>query len=163
MRDIDEFLINDGGLSKGLSRDQWDAGDVKPPTSMVWPGRLPKAPTERRNVRHVLDKLKDNGIDGLRSRYVADISGSIDRVSYMDSVSPCLTRSRASSGGHWLTWKQRKMHISEVFALQGVPAKRIPEGILSERQMGAIAGNAVPVPLLKRVMRALFQAAGLLQ
>ena len=53
------------------------------------------------------------------------------------------------------------MHVSEVFALQGVSAKRIPENILSERQMGAIAGNAVPVPLLKRVMRALFVAAGL--
>lgn len=158
MRDIDEFLIDDG-----LSGNQWGASAVKPPPSMVWPGRLPKAPTERRNVRFVLEKLKADGIDGLRSRYVADIGGSVDRVNYMEAVSPCLTRSRASSGGHWLTWKQRKMHISEIFALQGVSAKRIPEDILSERQMGAIAGNAVPVPLLRRVMRALFQAAGLTQ
>lgn len=151
MRDIDDFL--EPALSGDLRCNE--------PLSVVWPGRLPKGTTERDNVRFVLEKLKADGIDGLKSRYVADIGGSRDRVVYMEGVSPCLTRSRASSGGHWLTWKQRKMTSSEVLALQGVPPGRIPAGVLSDRQLGAIAGNAVPVPLLRRVMKALFKAAGL--
>lgn len=144
LRDIGEFI-----------------GDDNNPPSLVWPGRLPKGTTERDNARFILDKLKSAGIDALRSRYVADISGSRDRVCYMEGVSPCLTRTRASSGGHWLTWKQRKMTAAEILALQGVSLERIPPGVLSERQLCAIAGNAVPVPLLRRVMQALFSAAGL--
>lgn len=146
MRNIDEFIDD----------------NVDRPPSLLWPGRLPKSPTERNNVRFILDKLKADGIDALRSQYIADIGGSRTRLSYMEGVSPCLTRSRAASGGHWLTWKQRKMTISEILALQGVSLGRIPQGVLSDRQLGGIAGNAVPVPLLRRVMKALFTAAGLL-
>lgn len=151
MQDIGEF-IGIGG----------DPRCNDPPPSLVWPGRLPKGSTERSNVRYVLEKLRSEGIDPLKSRYVVDIGGTRDRVVYMEGVSPCLTRSRASSGGHWLTWMQRKMMPSEVLALQGVPTGRIPPGILSDRQLGAVAGNAVPVPLLRRVVKALLCAAGLL-
>lgn len=150
MRNIDEFI----GLSGDPRRDD--------PPSLNWPGRLPSGKTERGNVRFVLEKLKAEGIDGLKSRHIVDIGGSRDRVAYMEGVSPCLTRARASSGGHWLTWKQRKMTPAEVLALQGVSLGRLPEGVLSDRQLGAIAGNAVPVPLLARVLKALFLAAGLL-
>ena len=79
----------------------------------------------------------------------------------MHEISPCLTRSRAGTGGHWLTWKQRFMHTEEILRLMGVDMASIPQGVVSDRALRLMAGNAVSVDLLSLVLGSLLDAAGL--
>ena len=73
----------------------------------------------------------------------------------MKGVSPCLTKNRAASKGHWLTKESRWMTRNEVLALMGVSESDFPHGVVS-------AGNAVPIPLVQRVIDSLLKSAGLM-
>ena len=55
------------------------------------------------------------------------------------------------------------MYIAEILALQGVSIEDMPVGQFSDRQLGLVAGNAVPISLLKRVLKRLLGSAGLRQ
>ena len=46
--------------------------------------------------------------------------------------------------------------------LQGVRLGELPGGLLSDTQLGALAGNAIPIDLLAAVLRSLLTAAGFL-
>lgn len=131
------------------------------PSLAQFPGLMPSSRTEKTNLMNVLTKLQNDGNNPLESRYVIDINGS--KPHYNEHYSPCLTRTRCGSGGFWLSWKQRKMDIHEILRLQGIsqPSK-LQTDAASTRQLGMIAGNAVPVTLLARVMKPLLEAAGLM-
>ena len=124
-----------------------------------YPGRLPTGAGARRNLLAVLQRLEAEGSDPLQNHYLVDIQGSTPH--FMLGVSPCLTRSRAGGGGHWISWRQRFMSAAEICALQGVSIRDLHRERLSDRQLCLIAGNAIPVPLLARVLRAALRAAGL--
>ena len=49
----------------------------------------------------------------------------------MLDVCPCLTRSRAGSGGYWMTWKNRFMNTQEILRLMGVLNIHEMEGVVS--------------------------------
>ena len=130
-----------------------------PPTN-TFPGRLPTAHTYKTNLMAALNALLAKGIQPLANDYIIDIRSSVGRgPHYMHGVLPCLTRSRGSAG-HWLTWKQRFMNLHEVLLLMGVPPHRVM-GVVLEATLGRIAGNAIPVPLVQRVIANLMHAAGL--
>lgn len=127
-----------------------------------FPGRLPDSATCRENTLTALKQLRAQGEDPLRERYVIEVASSASRGPHaMKGVSPCLTSTRAKGGGHWLSWKQRFMTTAEMIGLMGVDAKMIPPDVVSECVLRGIAGNAVPVTLLQRVMEALFRSSGL--
>ena len=129
-------------------------------TPEPFPGRLPSTTTARRNVLAVFETILQQGRDPLEEELVLDVDGS--QPHFNEHYSPCLTRSRAASGGMWLSWLQRKMSTAEICRLQGVNPDRLPADLISERQMRQLAGNSIPVPLLARVMTAALQAAGLM-
>ena len=54
------------------------------------------------------------------------------------------------------------MSTREILALQGVSLNNVAgyESCMTERQLRAVAGNAVPVPLLARVLHMLLHSAG---
>ena len=61
---------------------------------------------------------------------------------------PCLTRTRAASGGHWITEFGRFLAVDEISSLIGVPvsvAKTARAAGLTNVQM---AGNALPSSIL---------------
>ena len=118
-----------------------------------FPGRLPTSATARQNVEKVLRKLQAEGRLPLQNPFVIDVAGS--RVNFAEGYSPCITRSRGGSGGHWLTWKQRMTTYPEVLKLMDVdPALIDIEACgVSPRQIGLMAGNAIPVKMLSRVLR----------
>lgn len=49
---------------------------------------------------------------------VVDMHSS--RMNWANGYSPCLTASRAASGGHWLLWAQRSMTTHEMMRLMGL-------------------------------------------
>ena len=133
--------------------------DAGPPPK-PFPGRLPTSSVARTNVLSTLHRLVEEGRSPLEEEIIIDVDGS--KPHHQDHYSPCLTRTRAAGGGHWLTWLQRRMTTSEVCALQGVAFSSLPEGLATDRQVRELAGNSIPVPLMARVMQAALKAGGLL-
>ena len=132
------------------------AADLKP-----FPGKLPpeRSLAKRRNVLATLQELASDGIDPLTVPAVIDHGSS--KVNYVIGYSPCLTRNRAMSHGHWVTCLQREMTTCDMLRLQGVEEWRVRgwKNIICEGHFHAIIGNAIPIPLLERVlMRALYSA-----
>ena len=144
MKDLSEFI--DGGAA---------------PFGFDFPGRMPSSTGAKTNERleDALMKLQEKGLDPLRNQYVIDIDSSNTHSSL--GYSPCLTRTRAGNGGHWLSWKQRRMNLNEILRLQGVQPELVPRGIITDRQIAMVAGNAVPIPMLSRVIDALLVSSGL--
>lgn len=83
------------------------------------------------------------------------------QVNFMLNKSPCLTRSRACSSGHWLTTRGRRMTRSEMLRLFAIKPSRINFGKVSSRKAGAMIGNAIAVNVLERIFCTLLPAAGL--
>jgi site-specific DNA-cytosine methylase len=124
------------------------------------PGRLPTAPGAARRLKEVCKRIKNRGLHPLRHHFVANIGSS--KIHFKLGESPCITRSRGGSGGHWVTSKQRFMTIDEILRLQGVQdPSRVPRSLVTDRQLGQIAGNAITVDLFQRVLRNALEAAGL--
>ena len=88
----------------------------------------------------------------------------------MHNCSPCLTKARAVSSGHWLAPRGRHMRDQETVRLMGVgldvPAGRRkgrvrkPDQVKTSQRRGVI-GNAIPVTMLQRVLVALFDFCNL--
>ena len=56
------------------------------------------------------------------------------------------------------------MYTDEMMALQGINPMELDgwRDIVSDSQMGHIIGNAVPIPLMMRVLQMLFRSVGCL-
>ena len=133
-------------------------GGSKPEGSLQWPGRLPSGDGCKARTLWMLNKIWESGGDPLKETWVLNVDNATPHYSY--GYSPCITRARGSSSGHWLSWKQRKLRLHEMAKLSGVSPARIPVGF-SDKRVGEIIGNSVPVTLLARVMSPLLAAAGL--
>lgn len=121
------------------------------------------APGYYNHVKTALTRIINQGDDPFKNQYVVDISCSQKRQAhFMKGVSPCLTKNRAASKGHWLTKESRWMTRNEVLALMGVSQSDFPHGVVSAAALGGIAGNAVPIPLVQRVIDSLLKSAGLM-
>ena len=77
------------------------------PEGVPWPGQLPTTNTAVCNLGQALIAIRQAGGSPLREPYVVNVGGTSPHWNF--NYSPCLTRARGSSGGHWLTWKQRLM------------------------------------------------------
>ena len=103
---------------------------------------------ERQNAQ-LLRKLTDDGANWRQEPYLLDIFASTAR--YMHNLSPCITRQRGGSMGHWVTCRQGLMTVKELLRLQGLPpgfAKLAKQLKISDRQMGMMVGNAMFVNVL---------------
>ena len=139
-----------------------------------WPGDIP-APDIQKFLGHTLQsypsvaqhvgpgrariiakaekQARASGFDPQKDSIVVDHNSS--KLNSMVGCSPCLTASRAKSGGHWMTWKRRTMRTDEIVKLMGVDPRRVAEWdrLLLASQLGQIAGNAIVVPVLERIVR----------
>ena len=135
-----------------------------PSLKKTHPGKLPPA-KQSIACRNVLKALKDASsrqqIDGLREPIIVDVDSS--NLNYAVGYSPCLTRTRAMNGGHWATHVQRRLNTREMLMLMGVQPSRVQRWhlVMSERQFRGVIGNAVCVPVLRRILERLFHAVGL--
>lgn len=126
-----------------------------------------KQGTRRKNVLAFMKKYKKSKLTDLQN-WVVDVDGTKGHA--MKNKSPCLTRSRAAAGGHWLPGRGRQMTEQEMERLFGLHVQP-PNGgkkigvkkppAFSKRKWGAIIGNSIPVPVIARVLAKALPAAGI--
>ena len=75
----------------------------------------------RKHVKSVIEQCQEAGIKMCKSDLVVDIDSK--SLHMMDGVSPCLTKTRCSNGGHWIVSRGRRMTVAEMQRLQGVGVK----------------------------------------
>lgn len=94
------------------------------------------------------------------SEIIIDLGNSASRgPTWAVDYAPCLTRTRGKGNGFWVLSQHRWLTMNEKLRLMGLSPAQIPQGVVSESTLGAIAGNAVPIGLLVPVLRALLQTA----
>ena len=82
----------------------------------------------------------------------------------MVGLIPCLTRTRAASGGYWITGSNRLLTTREMLRLQGLPDHFIEfaeNANVSDRQLRQMIGNAMSVNVLVTILSRLLPAVGL--
>ena len=119
----------------------------------------PSHPTLRKKVKKAYRRFRQEGIKPSQTPLVMDIDST--KVHPMFNMSPCLTRSRSASGGHWLTQRGRRLTVRERERLMGLHIKpwwggravklKRPRGV-TDHAWGAMIGNAIAVPCLQRVL-----------
>ena len=122
----------------------------------------------RKHVEQALAETRLRKIDPAVTPVIVDVDGS--KCHWMRDCCPCLTRSRASNGGHWLLLRGRRLSVTEQERLMGyhiVPPSgghrvrlQRPADV-SIRSWGALLGNSIPVPLLARTLCRALPAASL--
>ena len=73
----------------------------------------------------------------------------------------CLTKSRGSSGGFYVTNRGRRLTVTEQLRLQAYDPKRINMTCISERQLSQAIGNTMTVSVVERILLRALPAAGL--
>jgi DNA (cytosine-5)-methyltransferase 1 len=116
-------------------------------------------PATRARLEAYLQQLRSQGHNPDTETWIVDVFGT--RCHGMLDQCPCLTRSRAGAGGHWVTNRSRLLTLTEMLRLQGISPKIRREGI-SDRQVGLMVGNAMSVNVLERILVRLLPAVGLI-
>jgi site-specific DNA-cytosine methylase len=98
------------------------------------------------------------GRSGMKVCVAIDIDSS--KPNYMVEKSPCLTASRGSTRGYYLTNKQRKMTNSELLRIQGMNPAIAKCSVVSRSQLGEAIGNAMTQTVLEAILKALLLACG---
>ena len=142
MRNLTEFL-----LPPTAPQDNIDLSTVPNATAL-------------RNLAHFVETVSERGEDPMEAGYVVDLGGS--KVHWNKGYCPCITRSRGAARAFYLPWLSRALSAQELSMLQGIRPGEIPNGLVSERELGGLAGNAIPVDLLAPLIRNLLTAAGLI-
>ena len=175
--------LTHGGLPQARPRIYivgWKRTEEKQP--FTWPEEISVVPIDQllddtrgpgppstKNVTQILTralaKIKSWGGDPNKDTFIINVDSSPLHGGghYMEGCSPCLTRTRCGSGGHWISSRGRRMLRVELERLQGVPPGRLqlPPGV-TERQYQQMLGNAFTVSVIGRVILRLLQTVGLL-
>ena len=119
-----------------------------------------------RNVNEAYREMRANGLSPAEIPMVVDVDSV--NCHMMFDCSPCLTRTRAQAGGHWITCRGRRMSSNEMERLMGIGMVSGPVRVpltrpahLTDREWHGLLGNAIPVPLLARVLPFLLRMGGL--
>ena len=109
---------------------------------------------------------KDNyGLDPENEPIVIDIECSETFACGWDyDFTPCLTASRGSQKGFWVSSMSRRLNIPEMFKLQGMSPAKMEKWAqhMSEREIGFAIGNAMSVAVLERLVAQALWSAGLI-
>jgi hypothetical protein len=113
-----------------------------------------------RNIRRAAEVFAPKDIE--RYFIAVDTSASPSRPQCTLGYLPCITKSRGSTGGFWVTCLRRKTTVAELLSAQGFPVEWVPwEGHMSRAQIGGSVGNAMTVSTLEALLRILLPSVGL--
>ncbi len=123
--------------------------------------KYPTSPAAARKVRQVIKLLRKAGVCPLKVPVVIDCDANTCR--WCIDRTPCLTATRASGGGFWVTCKNGRLSLTEMLHLQAIDPKRvtIPTS-LSCNKVGHMIGNAFTQSVIERIMGKLMVQAHLL-
>ena len=118
-----------------------------------------------RRVKAMEEAIRVVGIDPSKVTCFIDVDAGAGRASWTDEECPCLTRSRARTGGFYLTTHHRRMSTEEMCRLQGMSPSDAPwqNAGLSRTFFNGALGNAMSVNVLHRLLPRVLQAAGLIE
>jgi DNA (cytosine-5)-methyltransferase 1 len=112
------------------------------------------------NLKLAHTALMTNGINPCSVDVVVDV-GSGQGLNMMHNMCPTITRSRGQNRSYYLTSVTRKLTTSELCRLQGLdPSPYDWEGI-PQSAIGAMAGNAMSLPVLTHVIREALLTTGM--
>ena len=117
-----------------------------------------------RNLKKVRKIIANRKGNALAEPWAVDLdSGRGDPTCMLGRV-PCLTRTRAASGGHWITEFGRFLTVEEILNLMGLPvsvAKTARAAGLTHVQTAQMAGNAIPSNILMTRLARILTMLGL--
>ena len=113
-----------------------------------------------------LASLRNKGRGPFAETYIMEVDHSQSRQgSIMKGCSPCLTRTRAKTGGHWITMHGRRLGTQDMLRLQHMhPGRlRIPDEV-PESEFNAMIGNSMSVNIVEMIIAMLtWEAPAVLQ
>jgi site-specific DNA-cytosine methylase len=134
----------------------------RPPRAEVEHALPPESQVNSRtNTIRSLDLIRSGGTDPFGSTFVIDIDHSKSRKgTRMLGCSPCLTRSRAVTGGHWISTHGRRLSVAEMMRLQNMRPDRleVPDSVPASAFRGMI-GNSMSVNVVEALLAMLSKAA----
>ena len=119
----------------------------------------------KKNVKRFTRKYAKKGVDLADSWGVVDASAGKGFASAMLGCSPCITKTRGGTGGHYLAKLGRFMNVYEIGGLQGIPKSWVDdmlEACPEESVVGKAFGDAMSMNVLMRIMPRALYAVGLI-
>ena len=117
-----------------------------------------------RNLKKAKKIIADRKGNPSAEPWAVDLgSGRGDPTCMLGHV-PCLTRTRAASGGHWITELGRFLAVEEILNLMGLPvsvATTARAAGLTDVQIAQMAGNAIPTNVLMTLLARILTMLGL--
>ena len=127
-------------------------------------GKLPINKNAARMAKLAYRKLWAKGIDARQELVAVDVGCTEKYLTFGVDICRTLSRTRAATGGFWLSTLGRKMSVTEIVRVNGMLAKEV-EGCfdyVSEKDLCKMIGNSVPVPLIGEILQEAMFAAGLI-
>ena len=114
----------------------------------------------RRNLEQACNAMKSVDLDPLSTDMVVDINNG-QGLTMMHNICPTITRARGQSGGFFLTSVSRPLSRFELCRLQGFEPEKFHWPGIPMTGVGALAGNAMTIPVLAAVLREALLTTGL--
>jgi len=112
-------------------------------------------------LRQALDEIMDFGLDPNKVTIMVDVDASEKFRQWRVLESPSITRTRAKSGGWYLSTHNRRTCTEELMKLQGMKPESVGEYTKYPRtEINAAVGNAMSVNVLERLLPRVAFASG---
>ena len=100
----------------------------------------------------------------LKGPVFIDVESSDQFKHWKTNCSPCITKSRATSGGYYISTLERRMTTTEMARLQGFGSWPIDQYKIhcSKTKINGAIGNAMSCNVLERILPRAFWACGLI-
>ena len=128
----------------------------------------PKPPAGSRAARqlHIATKtiITKHSSDPSTQPWVVECLSGRDPPQCLLGIVPCITRTRAANGGHWVTQLGRFLTVEEMLNLQGLPVpfrEKARQRGLTDVQTAQMAGNAIPTNALMLLLARILTKLGL--
>ena len=115
--------------------------------------------TARTNLLAGLKAIQKQKLNPRKEPCILDIDST--NMNWRHDESLCLTRSRGSSGGYYVSNRGRRLTTNEQCRLQAYDPNRIIATCISQRQLCMAIGNAMTVSVVERIFARALPAAGL--
>ena len=125
----------------------------------------PQGAVARRNICEQSQKLDNQGVDHKNQTCFIDVHSSPKFTQSKVAICPCITATRGSQGGYYITNQRRMTSLQELARLQGWTSAAVERMLKrsNPKTVGHAIGNGMSVNVLYRLLpRALF-SAGLLK
>ena len=127
-------------------------------------GKLPINKNAARMAKLAYRKLWAKGIDARQELVAVDVGCTEKYLTFGVDICRTLSRTRAATGGFWLSTLGRKMSVTEIVRVNGMLPQEVEAcfDYVSEKDLCKMIGNSVPVPLIGEIMQEAMFAAGLI-